>query len=338
MSSEALFSNTQFECWKVGFTHQMANLTTPSGPLDSEVTTTAAIQCVDMHTTGEPTRIVVSGYPSLQGTLAEQRVMAMSEHDHLRRRLILEPRGHHDLYGAVLRPDTELVEAGEADMGVLFMTNGGYSNMCGHATIALGRFLVDTHDPQTFPNRHALVADDKGTHLRLHVPCGVVVVTVQTLPDGRSDPTKPVAFTSVPSLATGIGVSITVPPERRWSVGKGVNEVTVDFTFAGAFFLVVRASGLYDEGVKQSLTGSDLKDLDEAAFSLIDLVNEDPRLRQYVTPESNANGYLGKLYAVVVVFQGLGQAACGTKGVETGVCFFDNHQIDRSPTGSTYWT
>jgi len=99
-----------------------------------------AIRCIEMHTTGEPTRIVYAGYPALSGTLLEQRALASEKYDHLRRRLILEPRGHRDMYGAVLRQSTELVDAGLADIGVIFMTNDGYSNMCGHATIALGRF------------------------------------------------------------------------------------------------------------------------------------------------------------------------------------------------------
>lgn len=55
-----------------------------------------------------------------------------------------EPRGHEEMYGAILRPNTVLVEAGMTEMGVLFCHNSGYSTMCGHASLALGRFLVDT--------------------------------------------------------------------------------------------------------------------------------------------------------------------------------------------------
>ncbi|KAG6361277.1 hypothetical protein INS49_009502 [Diaporthe citri] len=68
-------------------------------------------------------------------------------------------RGHRDMYGAILRPEAELVRSGEAHAGVLFCHNNGYSSMCGHATIALGRFLVDTHDDAVFPARAMLGFD-----------------------------------------------------------------------------------------------------------------------------------------------------------------------------------
>lgn len=301
-----------------------------------KLTMSTAIRCVEMHTTGEPTRIVYDGYPSLKGTLLEQRELAKQHYDHIRRKIILEPRGHHDMYGAILRPTTELVEAGEADMGILFLTNEGYSNMCGHATIALGRFLVDTEDLNTFPKRRGLRSRCNETYLRLHLPCGLVVVTVPTLPCGKADSSKPVSFVSVPSFASGIQVPIQVPQGRRWRTGKSIDEVTVDFAFGGAFFCLVRAPSLYDSRCKHNLSGHDLKDLDEAAFTLIDLVNESPQLRRYVTGPMQKGDELGTLAAVVVVFKDLGRMVPGTKGVETGVCLFDGHQIDRSPTGSMY--
>ncbi|KAH7140983.1 putative proline racemase [Dactylonectria macrodidyma] len=312
----------------------MTTITALLGSPGPKAVITTPIRCVDMHTTGEPTRIVYSGYPSLPGTLAEQRALASSKYDHIRRRLILEPRGHRDMYGAVLRPSTELVDAGEADMGILFMTNDGYSNMCGHATIALGRFLTDTHDLEIFPRRDTLTAGTKGTHLRLHLPCGIVTVTVQTLPDGRSDPSKPVSFISVPSFATAIRVPVQVPVEKRWRVGRTVEEVIVDISFGGAFFCMVEAPLLYTSGTKENLTGEDLKDLDEAAFTIIALINENPHLRKLITSKVPVSAELERLYAAVVIFKGLGKQSSCTKGVETGICYFDNHQIDRSPTGS----
>ncbi|KAH7017966.1 uncharacterized protein B0I36DRAFT_377394 [Microdochium trichocladiopsis] len=288
-----------------------------------------------MHTTGEPTRIVYAGYPPLSGTLLEQRALARSKYDHVRRKLLLEPRGHRDMYGAVLRPATELVDSGEADIGVLFMTNVGYSNMCGHATIALGRFLIDTHDTSIFPNRWRLRSDDGSTVIKLHVPSGIVVVAVKTRPDHRADASAPVSFTSVPCFATGIGVQIAIPADRRWRVGQSVRTVTVDFACGGGYFAIVRADELYDAG-KSDLSGGDLKDLDEATSTLKDLVNENPSLRKYVTPpNTNPSGAeLGLLRALVVSLPGLGVIGSGTTSAETGICYFDDHQIDRSPTGS----
>lgn len=159
------------------------------------------IKTVDTHTTGEPTRIIYAGYPVLSGTLLTQRAEARSKHDHVRNSIMLEPRGHRDMYGAILIQETELTACGEADIGVLFTTNEGYSTMCGHATIALGRFLVDVHDPTVFPRRGELTFDSESqtVELRLHAPCDLVRVTVPMNSIGcKADSTHPVSFLCVP--------------------------------------------------------------------------------------------------------------------------------------------
>ena len=95
---------------------------------------------IDMHTAGEPVRIVTGGYPALAGeTMLAQRRDARENHDHLRRAMMLEPRGHDGMYGVIpVRPSHP-----GAVLGVLFTHNEGYSTMCGHATIALGRWVVE---------------------------------------------------------------------------------------------------------------------------------------------------------------------------------------------------
>ncbi|XP_027895829.1 trans-L-3-hydroxyproline dehydratase isoform X2 [Xiphophorus couchianus] len=98
------------------------------------------LSVVDMHTGGEPLRIIVAGYPEVRGdSVLSKRRYAREHLDHLRKVLMFEPRGHYDMYGALI-VDSEMPEA---DLGVLFMHNEGYSTMCGHAVIALGRFAVD---------------------------------------------------------------------------------------------------------------------------------------------------------------------------------------------------
>ncbi|MGN6468323.1 MAG: proline racemase family protein, partial [Rhizobiaceae bacterium] len=76
-----------------------------------------SITVVDMHTGGEPLRIVTGGYPPIpKGTILEKRAFVRDNLDHLRRMLIFEPRGHHDMYGALLvEPDLP-----GADLAVLF--------------------------------------------------------------------------------------------------------------------------------------------------------------------------------------------------------------------------
>ena len=98
------------------------------------------IRTIDAHTAGEPLRLIVDGMPSPEGaTMLAKRQWAMKHLDHLRRAVMLEPRGHADMYGALL---TEPVTPG-AHAGVLFMHNEGWSTMCGHGTIAVATIAVE---------------------------------------------------------------------------------------------------------------------------------------------------------------------------------------------------
>lgn len=285
-----------------------------------------------MHTCGEPTRIVIGGYPDLSGTLLEQRAQAKAQHDQIRRRLILEPRGHYDMYGAILRPETEHTQKGEADIGVLFMTNDGYSTMCGHATIALGRFLVDTHDLNVFPNRDRIQFDhDTATvNLKLHAPCGVLDVKVPATSDGRkSDPSRPVSFQSVPCFATGINVKVSLKPEERWPELGDRTSVTVDFGYGGAFYCLISAE---ETGFSSGLAKFDLDAMNQATKKLKAAVNSQSQL-SYLFKHPQLDD-LSFLYSIIVTDTKLGKPLGQSKGAETGLCFFSEQEIDRSPTGS----
>jgi trans-L-3-hydroxyproline dehydratase len=169
------------------------------------------LSTVEMHTGGEPTRIVVDGWPRLDGkTLLDKRREAQRRHDHLRRGLMLEPRGHDGMYGALLvEPDHP-----EADLAVLFMHNEGWSTMCGHATIALARWAVER-------------GRVKGPTVRLQCPCGLVPATVA--PDGA------VRFESVPSFAYALD---RMAPTATWG------PVTVDIAYGGAFYAFLSADSI----------------------------------------------------------------------------------------------
>lgn len=300
------------------------------------------ISCVEMHTAGEPTRIIWNGIPPLTGTLLEQRAQAKSQFDEFRRILMLEPRGHYDMYGAILRPETELTSSGEADIGVLFMHNEGFSTMCGHATIALGRFLVDTDDVKVFPRRGQLQydSDSQTTTLNLHAPCGVVRVTVPTLESGKSDASRPVSFVSVPSFATAISVEVPLPEKNRWAELRGRTAITADFAYGGAYYCMVSAEEL---GFPGGLGEVKLQEMDHATKLLKEAVVTNPDL-QYLTkdPRTAEEGFL---YGIMITDVQLGHVSAveGTAAAraqldagseETGLCFFANQAVDRSPTGS----
>jgi trans-L-3-hydroxyproline dehydratase len=169
------------------------------------------ISTVEMHTGGEPTRIIVDGWPKLSGkTLLDKRREAKERHDHLRRGLMLEPRGHDGMYGALLvEPDHP-----EADLAVLFMHNEGYSTMCGHAIIALARWAVES-------------GRVKGPTVRLQCPCGLVIASVAS--DGS------VRFESVPSFVYALD---RIAPTRSWG------PVTVDIAYGGAFYAFLPADSI----------------------------------------------------------------------------------------------
>jgi hypothetical protein len=86
----------------------------------------------DAHAAGEPFRVVTGGAPELPGDTILARCRYMREHfDHLRTALMFEPRGHADMYGCIVTPPVSL----DADFGVLFTHNEGYSSMCGHGIV-----------------------------------------------------------------------------------------------------------------------------------------------------------------------------------------------------------
>jgi len=185
---------------------------TTAGDLDYPV-----LEVLDMHTGGEPVRIVRGGYPPVLGaTILDKRRYAREHLDHLRRFLMFEPRGHADMYGALLvEPSLP-----EADLAVLFLHNAGYSTMCGHAVIALGRYAVD----------YGLVKKTEPfTQVGIECPCGLVrtSVEVQGGTSGR------VTFESVPAFLFAADVRVDVP---------GVGAVTTDVSYGGAFYALADAA------------------------------------------------------------------------------------------------
>ena len=192
------------------------------------------IRTVEMHTGGEPVRLVVGGYPPIPGaTILAKRRHAQAHLDHLRRLLMFEPRGHFDMYGVLpVEPDLP-----GADLAVLFIHNEGYSTMCGHAVIALGRWAVD----------QGIVSRKEGeTRIAIQCPCGLVEAFVAT--DGA------VRFRSVPAFAFALDARVEVP---------GLGPVTVDIGYGGAFYALLPAAR-FGLDVRRSTT----RDLVDAASAV----------------------------------------------------------------------
>ena len=149
--------------------------------------------CTDYHTAGEPFRIVIGGAPTIPGTtVRDRRVQAAADQsvDAVRKLLCHEPRGHADMYGCFLVPPDD---AG-ADLGVLFWHKDGYSTACGHGTIALGAWAVESGRIPAPPDGEVDVTID--------VPSGRVVARVRC----RGGAIESVAFRNVPAFVIARGV------------------------------------------------------------------------------------------------------------------------------------
>ncbi|PSR81120.1 hypothetical protein PHLCEN_2v6455 [Hermanssonia centrifuga] len=198
--------------------------------------------------------------------------------------------------------------------------------MCGHATIALGRFLIDAHDLSIFPRREQLKydAEREETLLRLHAPCGVVQVRVPTLgsgQDARSDGTRRVSFKSVASFVSAIDVKVDIPESLQWTELKkaGRSFVTVDVSFGGAYYAIVSAEEL---GFERGIRAYPLSELSQATAVVKSLLRARKALFEHPSEED-----LEYLYGVIIV-EKLAQRK------ELGACFFADQQMDRSPCGS----
>jgi proline racemase len=253
----------------------------------------ATYRTIDMHTAGEPVRIVLDGFPEPQGaSVLAKRADAMARLDVHRRRLMLEPRGHAEMYGAL--PVAACVPG--AAFGVLFMHHSGFSTMCGHATVALGRWAVES-------GRVAL--RDGCADFVLECPCGPVDVHVR-------DNGALVAFDSVPGFAAALDLAVEVP---------GFGRVVCDIGYGGAFYAILPAARL---GV--DLARDPLDRQRAPARALTDAIRTAHPVRHPAESE------LGFLYGTILTDDT--PAGATPDAISRNLCVFGEGQIDRSPTGS----
>ena len=176
-------------------------------------------QTIDAHTEGEPLRIILSGYPELKGiTLLEKITNAQNHYDELRKAIIWEPRGHADMYGAIIvEPDTT-----GADFGVIFIHNEGYSTGCGHAVIALTKVFVETG---------LISMNEPETEVKMDVPSGFI----RSYAKVKNGQVTGVRFENVPSFIQSLDTEVDVP---------GLGMIKYDLAFGGAFYAFVDVAQL----------------------------------------------------------------------------------------------
>jgi proline racemase len=250
------------------------------------------VTAVDYHTAGEPFRIVTGGIGPIPGaTILDKRRHAREHLDGVRALLVNEPRGHADMYGCFV---TDPVAEG-SDLGVLFFHNAGFSTACGHGTIALATYALDSG---------LLPAREPETELQVDVPSGTLPVTA-TVRDGR---VERVGFRNVPSFVHSEASEVVTSRGR----------LLADVAYGGAFYASVRAqdAGLdVEPGSLPALIelGREIKRAIESQHEIVH--PEEPELRD--------------VYGVIF-FAEEGESPL----TQRNVTVFADGEVDRSPCGS----
>lgn len=255
------------------------------------------VRTTDYHTAGEPFRIATSGVPDIPGaTVLDRREFAQRspDVDHVRMLLCHEPRGHADMYGCFLVPPNDP----SADLGVLFWHKDGYSTACGHGTIALGAWAVESGRVSASP--------DGETDVVIDAPSGRVVARVRCS-EGK---VRSVTFRNVDSFPLHRGVLA--------ETARGA--VRCDIGWGGAIYAAVAATDLgleVDPEFYSALVGAGREIRRALQGTQWARHPSDPRL----------DGVYG-----TVIYQDLGTTEDGL--LQRNVTVFADGQVDRSPCGS----
>lgn len=176
------------------------------------------VESIEMHTGGEPLRVLTNGLPEIKGkTILEKRRYFREHFDHIRTGTMWEPRGHADMYGAIL---TEAVKP-DGDFGVFFLHNEGYSTMCGHAIIALTKMVLEMD---------IVKREGEKVTLQIDAPPGRIVSTAYR----KQGVVERVIFRNVPSFVS----------HRQGELIINDRSIRFDLAYGGAFYAFLEADEL----------------------------------------------------------------------------------------------
>jgi trans-L-3-hydroxyproline dehydratase len=275
--------------------------------------TRLTVQTLDLHAGGEPLRLITAGYPTVPlARILERRRWVREQADHVRRVVCFEPRGHRDMYAAVLLPPSR----DDADLAVLFMHNEGYSTMCGHGILALTTGLIEEGlFPATAPE----------TTIRFEAPAGLVVARAAVTLRGGSPTVDDVRFTNVASWVAAR--NLDVRPDGVTLVGEAAvrGSLRVDVAYGGAFYGIVDAEDLGLRVVPEQTEA-----LTRAGAAITEVLRRDH------TPTHPEAADLGFIYGTIVVDREPASAPDGV-AIEAdvrNVTIFADAEVDRSPCGT----
>lgn len=255
------------------------------------------IKTIDMHTGGEPLRVIVDGFPELKGnSVLENRRYCKENFDHLRTALMFEPRGHSDMYGCILVPPND----DEGDFGILFLHNEGYSTMCGHAIIAISTLAIEM--------KWIDVKEGKN-ELKIDAPCGRIYSYAHV----NNSKVTGVHFHCVPSFVVGLDRTVQIDT---------LGTVTYDLAYGGAFYAYVDlAKNNFDFDLSPDSyrtlisTGMDIKHA---------VMNTDKEILHPFEED------LSFLYGTIFIDNTKQSSGSDSRNV----CIFAEGEVDRCPTGS----
>ncbi len=248
------------------------------------------ITSADYHTAGEPFRIVDIG-PMEGVTVLDRRSWAEKNLDDVRKFLINEPRGHADMYGGFVVPAND----DKGDLGVVFFHKDGFSTACGHGTIALVTWAIDTG---------LIKPEEEIVNVTVDVPSGRLVTEAKI----NNKKVESVCFRNVPSFVSATNISL------QTSIGQ----INADISFGGAFYASVNAGNL---GL--SPTASNIDTLISLGREVKQLLRGDHRAEH---PDDNRlSGVYGTIF-----YEDVGIAPLHQRNMTV----FADGQVDRSPCGS----
>jgi proline racemase len=272
------------------------------------------VETLDLHCAGEPLRLIRSGYPDVpQLPINERRAWVREHADHVRRMLMYEPRGHRDMYGAVLLPP----DRDDADVAVLFMHNEGYSTMCGHGIIALTQALIEEGlYPAVIPT----------TEIRWETPAGLVTASAEVSVGVGAEPVvRSVRFVNVPSYLHAEGLSMRPRGVRLFGTAAERKGLAVQLAFGGAYYGVVDVAELGMRVVPEQI-----EQLTRVGAAITEALRRDH------APTHPSDESLGFVYGTILVDSDPATSPDGLARDATmrNVTVFAEAAVDRSPCGS----
>lgn len=250
------------------------------------------ISTVDLHVSGEPLRIITGGLPEIKGsTQLEKRAYCMEHLDHIRKILMYEPRGHHGMYGCIITPPS----SENADFGVLFMHNEGWSTMCGHGIIAVVTMVIETGQYEVDDGEREFIIDS---------PAGLVKATAKC----KGNRVENVYFENVPSFVL----------KENFPVQIDGYEFEVDIAFGGAFYAILDISKI---------------NLKVSPENILEIQDWGKKIKEYIEGKIKVQhpleNDLEDIYGVIFSDEPKNKNAH-----LRNVTIFADRQIDRSPCGT----